>query len=42
MPRLEYHVNAKGSVVQSGAVAIRKLRSVVYTVIMMTITVAIY
>ena len=42
MHGLEYHVSAKGSVVQSGAGAIRKQRSVVYTVIMMTMTVGIY
>jgi hypothetical protein len=38
----EYHVSVKDSVVQSGASAIRKQRSVAYTVIMMIMTVAIY
>jgi hypothetical protein len=42
VPRLEYHVNVKGSVVQSSAIAIRKLRSVVYTTITMIITMATY
>jgi hypothetical protein len=40
--RSEYHVNAKGSVVQRGVGVIRKQRSVAYTVIMTTMTVAIY
>jgi hypothetical protein len=38
----EYHANAKGSVVQKGVGVIRKQRSVVYTVIMMIMIVAIY
>ena len=42
MHGLEYHANIKGNVVQRGVVVIRKLRSVVYTAIMMIITVAIY
>jgi hypothetical protein len=40
--RLEYPVSVKDSVVQKGVIIIRKLRSVVYTVIMMTIIVVIY
>jgi hypothetical protein len=39
---LEYYVNVKGSVVQRGAAVIRRLSSVVFTVIMMIITVATY
>ncbi|KFY28466.1 hypothetical protein V491_00452 [Pseudogymnoascus sp. VKM F-3775] len=40
--RLEYHVNVKGSVVQTGAGAIKKQRSVAYTAITTTITVVTY
>ena len=42
MLRSEYPVSAKGSVIQRGAGVIRKLRSVVYTAITMTIIVVIY
>jgi hypothetical protein len=40
--RLEYPISVKGSVVQRGVGVIRKLRSVVYTAIIMTITMVIY
>ena len=42
MHGLEYHINVKGSVVQTGAGAIKKQRSVVYTAITMTITIVTY
>jgi hypothetical protein len=40
--RLEYPISVKGSIVRRGVGVIRKLRSVVYTAITMTITVVIY
>jgi hypothetical protein len=39
---LEYHVNVKDSVVQRGAGVIRKISSVAYTAIGMSITVVTY
>ena len=42
MYKLEYYISTKGSIVQRGAITIRKLRSVVYTIIIITITIATY
>ncbi|KFY22743.1 hypothetical protein V493_06354 [Pseudogymnoascus sp. VKM F-4281 (FW-2241)] len=39
---LEYHANANGNVVQRDAIVIRKLKSAVYTAMMITISVATY
>jgi hypothetical protein len=40
--RLEYPISVKGCIVRRGVGVIRKQRSVVYTTITMTTTVAIY